>query len=411
MNVEAACLPHPQREGAYLLFLELSVPPQSDERRKPVHLALAIDASSSMGGQRLARAVDAARAVVDRLGPDDQLSLLAFDRSVRMLFGPARVDAEARPEIASALAALKPGVGTALYDALERSHDCLRRVFVREAHPQAILVTDGYPSVGPGSPEQFRDAARKAAEEGVVTSAVGVGLHFDEKLLAALAEGGGGRYSFVDQASDIPGALSRHLADLFAIAVEGVTVRFSPSSAVREATLLHQYTARVSGDGFVVETGPIGRGAPRRLLFLLKADRLPEPVAATVALSVRGGTGPSNRILPVPVDTHAPVAAEALREFYRLTLSEEETRFWEAIHSAEAPKAAAALKAAEQALAEMEKAGAAALEVAADSARLADGRAVLDGRLSREAREAARRRSHHTAVSRVTSLGKLDDET
>jgi Ca-activated chloride channel family protein len=410
MNIEAACLPHPQREGAFLLFLELSAADEPEAARKPVHLALAIDASSSMGGQRLARAIEAARAVVDRLGPEDLLALFAFDRAVRPLFGPARVQPEARTAIARALAELKPGVGTALFDALEKAHDSLRRVFVRETHPQAILLTDGYPSVGPSGEDAFREAAQRAASQGIVTSAVGVGLDFDEKLLGALAEAGGGRYSFVDQPSDIPGALARHLADLFAIAIEGVTVRVSPSSAVKEASLIHRYSARVTPEGFVVETGPIGRGAPRRMLFLLKSDRVPEPVAATVALSSRGDTGPSNRILSVPIDATAPAAAEAMREYFRLTLSDEETRFWESVHAGDGTKAAAALASAEKALSELQQRGAPGEEVAADRARLSDNKAVLDGRLSREAREAARKRSHNTAVSRITSLGILDDE-
>src|SRR5688500_5234507 len=130
MNVEAVCIAHPKEAGAYLLYLELAAPAEEPKERKPVHVALALDASSSMGGQRLACAIDAARSVIDRLGPDDTLCLIAFDRTVRTLFGPARVDDAGRAQMGEALTKLKPGMGTALYEALERSHEVLRRVYV-----------------------------------------------------------------------------------------------------------------------------------------------------------------------------------------------------------------------------------------------------------------------------------------
>jgi hypothetical protein len=407
MNIEATCTPHPEDPHQFLLYLELAAAEENAAPRKPVHLVLAIDASSSMGGPRLACAVEAGRAVAERLGPEDMFCLLAFDRSVRTLFGPGLTDEAARKAIHEALSLLRPGVGTALYDALQKSHEALRRVFVRGTRPHVVLLTDGYPSVGPNRPEAFADLARKASEEGIVTSAVGIGLDFDEDAVGAIATGGGGRYSFVDKEADIPGALSRHLSDLFSIAIENVTVRVSPGNSVREATLLHRYPTKVGPDGFVVETGPIGRGNPRRLLFLLKASAAPAPVAATIALTVRGNAEAdreSNRILSVPVNAASPAAKEAVRELHRLVLSTHENEFWEAVHHNDRAKAQKAHEAASKVLGSLEGAGAPPAELESDRARLADERAVLDGRLSAEAREMARKRSHHTAISRVTSI-------
>jgi Ca-activated chloride channel family protein len=408
MNIEASCTPHPDEPNVFLLFLELAAAEEAVQPRKPVHLVLAIDASSSMGGPRLACAVEAGRAVVDRLGAEDMFCLLAFDRSVKTLFGPGLADEPARKAIHEALGKLRPGVGTALYDALQRSHEALRRVFVRGTRPHVVILTDGYPSVGPNRPESFAEVSRKAAEEGIVTSAVGVGLDFDEQAVAGIAAGGGGRYSFVDKESDIPGALSRHLSDLFSIAIENVTVRLAPGNAVREATLLHRYPTKVGPDGFVVDTGPIGRGNPRRLLFLLKAGATPAPVAATIALTVRGSgqdaERESNRILSVPVNPASLAAKEAVRELHRLTLAAQENDFWEAVHQNDRARAMKAHQSALAALAALEQSGAPATEIESDKGRLADQSAVIDGRLSAEAREMARKRSHHTSISRITSI-------
>lgn len=407
MKIESACIPHPTERGTYLLFLELTADEREPAERKPVHLVLAIDASSSMGGPRLTCAVEAARAVVDRLGGSDMFCLLAFDRSVRTLFGPGLVDGAARAAIHRALFELKPGVGTALLAAVERSHEMLRRVFVRETRPHAIVLTDGYPSFGPCDPPAFAAVARKAADEGLVTSAVGIGLDFDENCLGALVEAGGGRYSFVDKESDIPGALARHLSDLFAVAHEGATVRVSPAGAVREAALLHRYPTKVSADGFVVETGPIGRGAPRRLLFTLKSAEVPSPMAK-IALTVKGEPREPDRILTAAVDPRAALGPEAQRELYRLSLATREGEFWDAVHRNDRPAAERANAGALEAVNALERCGAPAPEIGTDKARLSDQKSVLEGRLSEEAREAARKRSHHTAISRVTSIFELE---
>jgi len=387
--------------------LELVAGEEAAAERKPVHLVLAIDASSSMGGPRLTCAIEAARAVVDRLGPTDMFCLLAFDRGVRALFGPGLVDASARAEVHRALFELRPGVGTALLAAVERSHEMLRRVFVRETRPHAIILTDGYPSFGPCDPDSFAAAARKASEEGVVTSAVGIGLDFDENCLGALVAAGGGRYSFVDKESDIPGALARHLSDLFEIACEGATVRVSPAGAVREAALLHRYPTKVSSDGFVVETGPIGRGSPRRLLFTLKCSPAPSPLDK-IALTIKSEEREPDRILTVSADPRAPLGPEAERELHRLSLAAREGEFWDSVHRNDRPGADRAHAGSSDAVAALERTGAPAPEVSSDKARLVDQKSVLEGRLSAEAREAARKRSHHTAISRVTSIFDLE---
>ncbi|HCF60969.1 MAG TPA: hypothetical protein DFS52_23600 [Myxococcales bacterium] len=141
----------------------------------------------------------------------------------------------------------------------------------------------------------------------------------------------------------------------------------------------------------------------------MKTSARPEPVAATIALTVHGSAQDPNRILSVPVDPEAPSAREAARELWRLKLSDHETAFWDAVHDNDKPAAAQELSAAEIALEKLVACGAAPAELEPDRLRLRDGQAVLEGRLSQEAREAARKRSHHTAISRITSLtGKRD---
>jgi len=74
------------------------------------------------------------------------------------------------------------------------------------------------------------------------------------------------------------------------------------------------------------------------------------------------------------------------------------------VHHNDRVKALRAHESAARALASLEQSGAPAAELDSDRARMADQKAVMDGRLSAEAREMARKRSHHTGISRVTSI-------
>src|SRR5690606_16606288 len=123
--------------------------------RPPVNLALAIDRSSSMRGPRLGQALAAAREVVARLDDRDRLTIVAFDGSARLVFGPDRVTAEARRDVDAALAALDSGAGTNLAAGLRRAADALRAGYVRDAVSRLILLTDGQPSIGITDPDRL----------------------------------------------------------------------------------------------------------------------------------------------------------------------------------------------------------------------------------------------------------------
>lgn len=108
----------------------------------PLTVILLIDQSASMGGQKLARALEAVTQFLKLLGPKDQVAILAFNqRAVRVhAFGddPARVPA--------ALASLQATGMTALHDALLVAANDLvraRRGGPPETREAMIVLSDG----------------------------------------------------------------------------------------------------------------------------------------------------------------------------------------------------------------------------------------------------------------------------
>src|SRR4051794_3533180 len=75
-------------DRAHTTYLKIAVegaPLESASQRSPINLSVVIDRSGSMSGDKIERAKEAAMMLVDRLGPNDILSVIAYDDAVDVL--------------------------------------------------------------------------------------------------------------------------------------------------------------------------------------------------------------------------------------------------------------------------------------------------------------------------------------
>ena len=102
----------------------------------PLSVAIAIDRSFSMGGERLALAKSAARAFLGELRPDDQTMLIAVGSRVEIV-APLSTDRPAQYAVVSELDAFGT---TGLYDSIVTAIDAIQRAAGRRA---LVLLSDG----------------------------------------------------------------------------------------------------------------------------------------------------------------------------------------------------------------------------------------------------------------------------
>jgi Ca-activated chloride channel homolog len=186
---------------------------QFTKDRVPVSLALTLDISDSMRGQRF---VDA-RGALDRfldslLVENDEVLLLGFNHAARM-FGSWTTE---RASLRETLAGIKPSGGTAMYDAIDASLP----LFESRQHPRAaiLLVSDGADTASDMTPTPLK---QKLVRTDIFLYAIGINSidarnsrSINPYTLNELSSQGGGYTEIIGSPTDLGPATERIAEEL-----------------------------------------------------------------------------------------------------------------------------------------------------------------------------------------------------
>lgn len=166
-----------------------------DRERVPVNLALAIDVSGSMAGEKLEAARATAVAVAESLYPGDRLTVVAFSDRAELLLDACPMDTAGCTIAIAAIRELRTRSSTNLHGGwdLAVGHVAAAMAAQPRASHRVLLITDGRANVGIHDTPSLARFAGDAFRDGIITSAVGIGDDYDEGLLSAITEAGGGR--------------------------------------------------------------------------------------------------------------------------------------------------------------------------------------------------------------------------
>jgi Ca-activated chloride channel family protein len=290
-------------------MLELVFPEApSDGERPPLNIALVLDRSGSMTGEKLHVTKACAKHLVRRLRADDQIAVVSFDDQVRLETSLAPVEAD---EVCAVIDDIEPNGATNLSGGWLKGVEELRRADVG-ARRALVLLTDGQANHGITEAKRLVAMTSGAKSmEGASTTTIG----FDEDLLAAMADAGGGNAHYAPTPEAAPAIFAQEFEGLSTTVAQNVSVELRPSPAVEMLGVLNDYPTVPVVGGVQVELGDGWGGERRRLVFSFHvpalADLGPAAIAEVVVRWTDVTGAPALHELTIPIIVNVAPGDEA----------------------------------------------------------------------------------------------------
>lgn len=260
--------------------LRVAVAAKADEtdRRLPLNLCLVLDHSGSMDGQPLETVKSAALGLIDRLGEDDRLSVIAFDHKAKIIIENQQVRNGAA--IAKGIERLKAEGGTAIDEGLKLGiQEAAKGKEDRVSH--IFLLTDGENEHGDN--DRCLKLGTVASDYKLTVHTLGFGDHWNQDVLEAIAASAQGSLSYIENPSEAlhifrqlfqrmssVGLTNAHL--LLELAPQAHLATVKPVAQVSPETM--DLTVQSQGQTWEVRLGDLMTDQERVLLLNLYLDQL-----------------------------------------------------------------------------------------------------------------------------------------
>jgi Ca-activated chloride channel family protein len=266
-----AVTPSPWSPDRQILQIGLQGYEQPRSSQAPLNLVFLIDTSGSMESEdKLPLARKAMNILIDQLGPQDRVSMVAYAGSAGAVLAPT--SGREKLKMRCALGALSAGGSTAGGQGLALAYGLARQNFDPKAVNRVILMTDGDFNVGVADPEKLKDFVAEKRRSGVYLSVYGFGRgNYNDAMMQTLAQNGNGTAGYLDTLSEARKVFRDDFsASLFPIADDvKIQVEFNPAQ-VSEYRLIGYETRLLNREDFnndAVDAGEVGSGASVTALY------------------------------------------------------------------------------------------------------------------------------------------------
>ncbi len=264
------------------LMLDLTAAANPAHQNRPGQaVQVVLDRSGSMSGHPFESAKSSLIKLVDRLAPQDSFGLVAFDDTALVIVPTNTMADHDIPALKQVIREMPIGGSTDISAGYLLGIRELKRVKAAGGST-LLLISDGHANAGETDPKFFNDVATKSAAESISTSSIGLGNGYDETILEALAQGGGGAHRFAGTVDEAVGAIAAEVEDLLDKAVVNAVLRITPTSALMGAPsieILQRLPYFMDHETYVLQLGDLYSGENRRFVV-----EIPLPGIETLGL-------------------------------------------------------------------------------------------------------------------------------
>ncbi|MHC4905388.1 MAG: vWA domain-containing protein [Planctomycetota bacterium] len=225
-----------QKQTAYVRIGLKGCPVEVLGDRTPVNVAIVIDKSGSMSGEKIYKAKEAAILALHRLKPSDIVSVVLYDSDVQVLVPATKMTQ--RDRIIRKIRQIGAGGSTALYAGVQTGADEVRKFLSSKRVNRVVLLSDGLANVGPDSPKALGKLGADLVDESISVTTIGLGTGYNEDLMSQLAYKSDGGHYFAETADELAGVFDDEFGRALSVVAQEVTIEIICGEDMRPVRLL-----------------------------------------------------------------------------------------------------------------------------------------------------------------------------
>lgn len=225
-----------EKQTAYLRVAMTGFELKDESERTPVNVAIVLDKSGSMQGDKIRQAREAAIMAIGKLRDNDIVSVVTYDTCINVVVPATKVSD--RDRIYKAIRGIQAGGNTALFAGVSKGANEVRKFLSKNRVNRVVLLSDGLANSGPSTPAELGELGRSLGQEGIAVTTIGLGLGYNEDLMTELAQRSDGNHMFAENATDLARAFDNEFGDVLSVVAQEVTVRIQCAQGIRPVRLL-----------------------------------------------------------------------------------------------------------------------------------------------------------------------------
>ncbi|MCJ1888305.1 VWA domain-containing protein [Pseudomonas sp. LA21] len=279
----------------FYLKVAVTVPEDGPEKatQTPLNVALVLDNSGSMQGERIDYARRAALSFVERLQTRDRLALVTFSEQAEVRY-PSTQNVD-KTKLRAIIGKIRDDAYTALYDGVETGAGQVAEHLSKAQLNRVVLLSDGEANIGPSSPQELAELGRGLAKKGISVTTVGLGESYNEELMMKLAAASDGNHVFARNAAQLEGIFGAEFDDARAVVARDAQFDIQLQPGV-EPVRVYGYDSEIKGQDIKVKIPQLRGGQEKYVIVEAKTspgsamDKLPLAKVGLAYQSMNGET-------------------------------------------------------------------------------------------------------------------------
>lgn len=252
--------------------------PDSQLRNLPLNLCLVLDRSGSMSERPLEMVKEAAIGIVEKLKPEDRISIVTFDHRAKVIV-PNQLVKDTQPikqkirlMVADGGTSIDEGLRLGIKEVAASNLHCVSRIF---------LLTDGENEHGYN--ERCLKLAQLAAEYNVTIDSLGFGEHWNQDVLEQIADSAQGVLAYIEKPDQAINEFERLFTRAQSVGLTNskLTIELMPKMRLAELKPVAQVApetielpVKLEGNYFTVRLGDLMLDRPRVILINFYINQL-----------------------------------------------------------------------------------------------------------------------------------------